>query len=208
MSAADPRFAGRLRKSEWAVRPVSLAVCQDMVAREHYAAGGSNTATYRHGLFELAQPARIRGIAWWIPPTKSAALATYPEDWEGVLALSRLAIEPGVPKNAATFLLARSRKMIDRSRWPCLVTYADEWQGHDGLIYRLDGWEYVGRTKPEPTWVRDGVMISRKAGQRTRTTTEMVALGAKMIGRFARIKFIRTLAGRPAVSRRQTELAV
>ena len=119
-------YEGRVRKSEWAVRPIALAVCQDMVEREHYSGGGANTATYRHGLFELARPAAIRGIAWWLPPTKAAAKFIYPEDWQGVLALSRLAIEPDVPKNAATFLLARSRKMIDRKRWPCLVTYADK----------------------------------------------------------------------------------
>ncbi len=202
----DPRFEGRLRSSEWAVRPISLAVCQRMVEVEHYSGGGSNTATYRHGLFELAHPARIRGIAWWIPPTKAAALATYPEDWEGVLALSRLAIEPDVPKNAATFLLSRSRKMIDRKRWPCLVTYADEWQGHDGLIYRLDGWTEVGRTAPEATWVKDGRMMNRKAGPNTRTKADMEAMGATMIGRFSRIKFIRVANGRPQVERRQTEM--
>jgi len=199
-------YEGRLRKSEWDVRTIPLVIAQDMVQREHYAGGGANTATYRHGLYERSNPARIRGVAWWLPPTKAAAHATYPEDWQGVLALSRLAIEPDVPKNAATFLLARSRKMIDRARWPCLVTYADEWQGHDGLIYRLDGWDFVGRTPPEAIWVRDGVMIARKAGPKSRTVAEMEALGAVMVGRHHRLKFVRTLPGRPAVERAQRDL--
>lgn len=204
----DPRFAGRLRRAEWAVRPVQLEVCRRLVEENHYSRGGSNTATYRHGLFELARPALIRGVAWWIPPTKAAALATYPEDWQGVLALSRLAIEPDVPKNAATFLLSRSRKMIDRARWPCLVTYADEWQGHDGLIYRLDGWDEAGRTAPEPTFVREGVMVARKRGPRTLTRAEMEAEGAECVGSFARLKFVRTLPGRPPVRRAQAELGL
>jgi hypothetical protein len=142
------------------------------------------------------------------PPTRAAAEATYPEDWEGVLALSRLAIDPGVPKNAATFLLSRSRKLIDRERWPCLVTYADTWQGHDGMIYRLDGWTEVGRTKPEPTYVRNGRMIARKAGPNTRTRAEMEEMGAVCVGSFPKIKFVRTLPDRPAVVRRQCELAI
>lgn len=54
-------YSGRLRKSEWAVRPVQLAIAQDMVERMHYSAGGSNTAVYVHGLFELARPAAISG---------------------------------------------------------------------------------------------------------------------------------------------------
>lgn len=193
----DQRWSGRLRADEWAVRVIPLAICQDMVEREHYSAGGSNTATYRHGLFELAKPSVIRGIAWWIPPTKSAALSIYPEDWQGVLALSRLAIEPDVPKNAATFLLSRSRKMIDRRRWPCLVTYADTWQGHDGLIYKLDGWDFDGETAAEATWVIDGKMVSRKAGPTTRTVAQMQEMGAEMVGRHKRLRFTRTLAKRP-----------
>lgn len=39
--------------------------------------------------------------------------------------------------------------MIPASDWPCLVTYADEWQGHNGSIYRADNWDSVGTTKRE-----------------------------------------------------------
>lgn len=199
-------YSDRLRKSQWAVRSIPLAVGEALIEREHYAAGCANTATYRHGLYELAHPARIRGVALWMPPTRSAAASIYPEDWRGVLALSRLAIEPDVPKNAATFLLARSRRLIDRARWPCLVTYADEGQGHDGLIYRLDGWTFDGFTKPEPTYSLEGRMIARKAGPKTRTHDEMMALGCKLEGRFRRLRFLRVLPNRPLAVHRQERL--
>ena len=169
-----------------------------MVERYHYARGASNTATYLHGLFRRAASfwdTDCLGVAWWIPPTKSAARATYPTDWRGVLALSRLVIAPDVPKNGCTFLLARSRNLIDRQRWPALVTYADEWQGHTGTIYRADNWRDVGRTAPEATFVKDGRMIARKAGPKTRTRAEMEALGAVMIGRFAKRKYVHIARG-------------
>jgi hypothetical protein len=101
-----------------------------------------------------------------------------------------MAIDPAVPRNACSFLLARSRKLIDRERWPALVTYADEWQGHLGGIYRATNWEYAGKTKPEATWTLDGRMLARKHGPKTRTKDEMLALGAVMIGRFAKHKFV------------------
>lgn len=185
-------FEGRLRKSDFDVRSISLATAQSLVRAYHYSAGGANTATYRHGLFKKGDifDAECLGVAWWIPPTKSAALATYPENWKGVLSLSRLVIAPGVPKNACTFLLARSRKLIDRKLWPCLVTYADEWQGHRGTIYKADNWREVGKTSPEATFVLDGRMVARKAGPHTRTRAEMKALGAEMVGRYSRIKFV------------------
>lgn len=178
----------RLRRSEWEVLTVDLAVAQDLVRRFHYSGGSANTATYRHGLFMKGHRLCL-GVAWWIPPTKSAANATYPEDWKGVLALTRLAIAPEVPKNGASFLLGASMRMIDRDRWPCLVTYADEMQGHTGAIYKATNWEYCGMTAKEATWFKDGRMVSRKAGPKTRTRDEMLALGCEMVGRFAKHKF-------------------
>jgi hypothetical protein len=187
----------RLRKSEWEVRTVRLDVAQRLVVDHHYAKGGSNTATYRHGLFRVGESlfdGQCQGVAWWIPPTRSAAEATFPGCWKGVLCLSRLVIAPGVPANARTFLLARSRRLIDRKAWPCLVTYADEWRGHTGAIYRADNWKYEGRTKPERVYQLDGRMIARKAGPRTRTNAEMLALGAVMVGAFAKHKFTHKVA--------------
>lgn len=181
---------GQIVGAGWEVRTVPLAVARELVEAHHYAAGGSNTATYRHGLFMRGIDVCF-GVAWWIPPTKSAALATYPPNWRGVLNLSRLVVAPGVPKNAATFLLAASRRMIDREKWPCLVTYADEWRGHTGKIYELDNWTPAGRTKPEATYVLNGRMLARKAGPKTRTRADMEALGAVMVGRFSKRKFVR-----------------
>jgi hypothetical protein len=182
-------YADRLKRTEWEVRTVPLSTCQEITVQHHYAQGGSNTATYRHGLFHVGSDV-CQGIAWWIPPTKSAALATYPTNWYGVLSLSRLVILPGVPKNACSFLLGQSIKLIDRARWPCLVTYADTWQGHTGGIYKATNWQFVGMTKPEAVFVKNGRMLARKAGPHTRTRREMEALGAVLIGRYAKAKFV------------------
>lgn len=188
----------RLRKADWTVRVVDISVARRMVEKHHYAAGASNTATYLHGLFRKGEifEEQCCGVAWWIPPTRSAAEATYPTRWQGFLCLSRMVIMPEVPKNACTFLLARSRQLIDRVTWPCLVTYADKWKGHSGAIYRADNWKYLGLTKPERTYQIKGRMVSRKAGGKTRTHDEMIALGAEMVGSFARHKFVSIAFGK------------
>lgn len=181
-------YSGRLRKSEWSVRKVPMRAASEFIREHHYAHGHSNTATYLHGLFDRDQ--RLCGVAWWIPPTKSAALATCGDHpWTGVLALSRLACAPECPKNAATFLIGRSIRLIDRIRWPVLVTYADEWRGHTGHIYRASGWTYGGKTRPERTYVLGDRLIARKAGPRTRTHAEMLAMGARLVGSFAKHKY-------------------
>lgn len=112
------------------------------------------------------------------------------ERWAGVLALSRLVIEPDVPRNACSFLLSRSVKLIDRSRWPFLVTYADEWRGHTGTIYLAAGWKFDGFTKPEAVYTLNGRMVFRKRGPRTFTHSEMLAVGAVLEGRFRRRRFV------------------
>ena len=180
-----------LRKADYEVKTVPLATCQEKVAKHHYARTGSNTATFRHGLFLKSAPDKCIGIAWWIPPTKSAALANYPKNWKAVLVLSRLVVDPGVPKNAASFLIMQSVKLIRTDkRWEYLLTYADEWQKHSGAIYKATNWTPLGKTTPEATWVdAEGRMVARKAGPHTRTKAEMLALGHKMIGRFSRHRF-------------------
>ena len=193
-SGGCSQYNDRLHKSDYFVRDIPLKLATEITKQHHYARGGSNTHTYAHGLFKESDRDTLfpecQGITWWIPPTKSAALATYPTNWRGVLSLSRLVIVPDVPKNACTFLLGRSMKMIDRQRWPCLVTYADTWQGHDGGIYKASNWKYEGQTSPEATWLLNGRMVARKAGPRTRTKAEMEGIGAEMIGRFSKHKYV------------------
>jgi hypothetical protein len=171
-----------LRKSEWCVAPIGQSAAAELVKRFHYAGRGSNTGVYRHGLFRKGEELmefNCIGVAWWIPPTKSAALATYPDNWQGVLCLSRLVLDPLVPKNGASFLMSASMRLIDRVKWPCLVTYADTLQGHTGAIYRATNWDYVGVTKPERAYFIDGIMVSRKRGPRTFTHQEMLDQGAE-----------------------------
>lgn len=204
MSGGKP-VDDRLNKADWFVSLCSLAQARRLVELHHYARGGSNTAVATHGLYRVGTFEPV-GAAWWIPPTKDTAAAWWP-DWQAVLTLSRLVISPDVPKNAATFLLMRSVRMLP-PQWRCLLTYADTWQGHTGHIYHAAGWEYLGLTKPERTYVVDGRMVARKAGPKTRTHADMVALGATCIGAFAKHRFRYVRKARRSSDVEQMELAV
>lgn len=186
-----PTSTLQLRKKDWEVAGTDQNLAERLVIREHYSKGASNTATYLHGLYPRGWLwyAHCVGVAWWIPPTRSAAEAWAGARWEGVLALSRLAVEPDVPPNACSFLISKSVRMIDRARWHTLVSYADKWRGHTGAIYLACGWEYCGETKPEAVYTINGRMTARKAGGKTRTHAEMMALGAVLEGRFSKSRF-------------------
>lgn len=180
----------KFRKQEWYVAPCTLRQAQDMVREFHYARGGSNTAVYTHGLFRKSD-GELCGVAWWLPPTRVACESVNKEEWKRVLSLTRMVIKPGIPKNACTFLLARSVEAIKKDgRFVSLVTYADESQGHSGGVYRAANWEYVGRTGPTPRWVdREGRQVAVKA-TKNRTRREMEALGHVKTGSFFKHKYV------------------
>lgn len=180
-----------LRADDYTVRLIPHAEGRELVARLHYAGGTSNTGVAVHGLFRRDRPDDCLGVAMWLPPTKGAAIATFPTgDWRRVLSLSRLVIDPVVPTNGASYLLARSRRLVAALHaWDCLVTYADTGEGHTGAIYRADNWEYVGVTRPEYRWVDSAGRMTARLSTHSRTRDEMLALGCHREGPYVKHKF-------------------
>lgn len=189
----------RLLKSEWEVAVCRLELAKSLTRRFHYSAGGSNTRVLVCGLWRRGEWMDVDccGASWWLPPTKSAGGSVAPDNPQGVLSLSRLVVVPEAPKNSCSFLIRHSMRFIDRGRWPVLLSYADEWQGHEGGIYKAlrdCGWREDGWTKPERTYVKGGVMVSRKRGPRTYTHAEMLAMGCDCVGSFRRKRFVHRVA--------------
>lgn len=194
----DPSAPARLRKGEWRIGDVEQQVALALIRAHHYAKNGPNTASYRHGLFRVGEDAPC-GVALWLPPppqgAKSAAAWAGESDWHRVLALSRLAIAPGVPGNAASFLIGASiREIRKAARYTVLLTFADSYRGHTGAIYRATNWTYCGETKPYWTWVADdGMLVSKKMGPTNRGIVEMMALGYQRLGPHIKHRFIMKL---------------
>lgn len=179
-----------LRAADYEVRSiVKHSDVVEIVVRCHYSKSAPNTSTYRHGLY-LRGCSDLLGATLWIPPTKNAA-ATVSGDWRSVLSLSRLVVVPGQPTNAASFLMAASMRMVDRARWPTLLTYADTGRGHTGAIYRATNWDCLGSVPAGDTWVGpDGEQRGRKRGPRTYTAGEMISLGYVRSPPMPKIKFV------------------
>lgn len=187
-----------LHKSDWTVEPVEYAEAKRFVERHHYAQGAANTGR-AHGVLNR-RTRELVGVALWLPPTKAAAVATFPEgDWRRVVSLSRLAVAPDMPTNAASFLLGRSMRLVKQSRdYDCLVTYADERRGHTGAIYRATNWEYLGLVGPKTFWLDpSGRQVAAKSAGRNRTVAELLAMGC-VRGSSRKHKFRKVLHLTPA----------
>lgn len=179
---------GDLIASEWTVGPIEHREAATFIREHHYSRSSSNTGR-AHGLLSV-QDDSIWGAVIWLPPTRRAAEAVAGDQWRGVLACSRLAVRPDAPRNAASFLLAASMRLLDRDRWPVLLTYADTAQGHTGAIYKATGWTSDGHVPAGDTWTGpNGEQRGRKRGGRNLTAEEMRAAGFTRNPRLPKIRF-------------------
>lgn len=133
-----------LDKHEWIVQPIPLDDAVRQIQAWHYAKDYDSHAIYSHGLFRREDGwfgARCWGAALWLNAVYLSKRFGLPA---GPMMLTRLVLDPEAPTNAASFLIRRSAGLIDRTKWPVLVSYADTAQNHSGAIYQAAGWTYDG----------------------------------------------------------------
>jgi hypothetical protein len=116
-------------------------VVSDLV-REHHGYGSmGEVCVYAFAVYE---DGRAVAAYAWQPPPPGAAKSVCPEAPSGVLALSRMVAIPRAERRLQHVSKPLRRQMlraIDRGRWPVLVTYSDEGQGHTGHVYKCSGWQ-------------------------------------------------------------------
>ena len=67
------------------------------------------------------------------------------------LELNRLVVNDGLPKNALSYFVSRCLKMLPKPS--CIVSYADQNQGHNGYIYQATNWIYTGVSTPKYQYI-------------------------------------------------------
>lgn len=125
----------------YTMRRVTLKEVRDLCERFHGYGSVGASATYAFGVFEAD---RCVAAYSWQPPPPGAARSACPEAPEGVLSLSRMVAVPRDDRalnHVSKPLRRQMRREIDRTRWPVLITFSDEGQGHTGYVYKCSGWE-------------------------------------------------------------------
>ena len=142
-----------------------LVVVRDLCERFHgYGRWTGNSSTYAFAVWEEWDEQQIAVAAYtWQPPAPGAARSVCPEAPHAVLALSRMVALPKEQRrlqHVSRPLRRQMRILIDRSRWPVLVTYSDEGQWHTGHVYKCSGWTPTKRSR-RPVYVdRQGRRVS------------------------------------------------
>lgn len=129
------------------LRPIAMDEVRALCVAYHGYASAGAVAVYAWGVHE---DGRLVAAYAWQPPPPGAAASVCPEAPYGVLALSRMVAVPKkerVLKHISKPLKKQMKRLIDRTRWPVLVTYSDEGEGHNGYTYQCSGWEKTARAQ-------------------------------------------------------------
>jgi len=110
---------------------------------------------FKDGKFGL--PEMIGVCIYTRPAGPSAAQSYYPNNPDKVLELRRLCLIDDTPKNAESFFVSKTIKWLKKNTdWEFIISYADEEQGHTGVIYKACNFNYLGKTKAGKTLEVDG----------------------------------------------------
>lgn len=122
----------------------------------------------------------------WAPPALGAAQSACPEFSSGVLALTRMVAVPRDQRelnHVSKPLRHQMRRLIDRTRWPVLITYVDYGEGHTGHVYKCSGWKRTGVKRKRPVYQNsEGVRVSDIAGGRR--PKDLIKVGTTEIERW------------------------
>lgn len=165
------------------LRPCSLATVVDLCRRFHGYGSAGNVAVYAFAVYEENLP--VAAYAWQ-PPPPGAARSICAEAPFAVLALSRMVAVPKSERKLAHVSKPLRRQMlrlIDRGRWPVLVTYSDEGQGHTGHVYKCSGWEKTSRTA-RPFYVDEAGRRTSSYSDGKHDTTKLTRGGTTTIQRW------------------------
>jgi hypothetical protein len=119
---------------------------KELVERFH-GYGKMGTATL---CFRVVEKGETVAAFSWLPPPPGAAKSVCPEFPAAVLSLSRMVAVPKSQrqlKHISKPLKFQMKHMIDRTRWPVLLTWSDTTLGHDGYVYKCSGWKKTKRSE-------------------------------------------------------------
>lgn len=149
------------------IEACSLETVRDLCALHHGYGGAGGVSVYNWCVMEDKKA--VAAFSWQ-PPAPGAATSVCPEHPAGVLALSRMvAVErpDRVLRHISKPLRRQMRSLIDRTRWPVLVTFSDEGQGHIGHVYKCSGWTKTTRKRVPIFEDGDGRRTSRYSNGKT-----------------------------------------
>jgi hypothetical protein len=141
-------------KERYSIKPISYELAMETVVKNHYL-HRKCPCSQAFGLFENSNE-RLVGVVVYGTPSSSPLRKGIcgVEESFNVAELTRLWIEDEVPKNAESYLIGNTLKLVNKE---IIVSYAEIQQGHLGIVYQATNWLYTGLSAKRTNWTIEGI---------------------------------------------------
>lgn len=130
-------------KEKYMVKSIDTYLCKDWLLNKHYAKR-IPSISFSFGLFK--ENILIGVLTIGKPASNQLCIGVCGiENSQYVYELNRLCVNDGLERNALSFFLSKSLKLIKENL--ILISYADTKMNHNGYIYQATNWIYTGATK-------------------------------------------------------------
>ena len=149
-------------KERYSIKPISYKLAMEIVVKNHYL-HRKCPCSQAFGLFEnsgtntdLFTNERLVGVVIYGTPSSSSLRKGIcgVEESFNVAELTRLWIEDSTPKNAESYLIGNTLKLVNKE---IIVSYAEIQQGHLGIVYQATNWLYTGLSAKRTNWTIKGI---------------------------------------------------
>lgn len=163
------------------VRLITIQEASPMIQDWHYSKSTNGLmVSYCFGLFS---DENLIGVMIYGRLGMANAWKRYAEKMDDVIELRRLACIDCTPKNTESYFIGKTIRWLKRNTdIKLIVSYADAFHGHSGIIYKASNFEYLGLTSPGKLILdSDGRTFHDKAIRTTYTNKD----GVKSLKPFA-----------------------
>lgn len=135
------------------IAPVSYQKAMQMVVTSHYLHRKA-PCSFAFGLFCKRLRKCVGVITYGTPSSAPLRRGICGDDEKhNVIELTRLWIQDGTPKNAESYLIGNTIRLVDKE---IIVSFAEAEQGHIGVVYQASNWTYTGLSAKRTSWTIDG----------------------------------------------------
>ena len=129
------------------VYKIDVKTAKTYIHKNHYSHGSHNAPSPCYGLYDENE---LIGVLMFATPCSENVRASVfgVERKNEVIELHRLHILDCTPKNTESWFIARCLKMLKKEKpyINAVVSFADETEGHSGVIYKATHFVYEGKT--------------------------------------------------------------
>lgn len=139
-------------KEKYRIVKIQSSTANEMVVNNHYLHRKAQ-ASYCWGLYEIngsndglfVSDKLVGCIIYGLPASPNVCRGVCGEEYSGeVIELTRLWIDDCVGKNAESFLIGNTIKLLNKK---IIISYSEPDFGHFGIVYQATNWIYTGLTE-------------------------------------------------------------